>query len=204
MPRKLFAVIPAAGRSRRMGRPKLLLPLGAKTVLERLLSALEHPAITARVLVVHRDDAELAELARSAGARVVTPEIPPDEMRVSVEHALRSIEVQDRPAPEDGWLLIPADHPMLSPSALSRIVTAWDATDAAMLVPTCEGRRGHPTFFRWSLVPEVFALPADVGLNHLVADRRRVEVELADESILTDLDTPEDYARLCRWWNAHA
>lgn len=196
MPR-LFAVIPACGRSRRMGRPKLLLPLGGRTVLSRLLEALDHPAVTSRVLVVRNDDVDLqSEAARCGVAPLIAPQEPPT-MRDTVEIALRHVRAAFAPDPHDGWLLVPADHPLLGREVLDGLCRAWRESAAEILIPACQGRRGHPTFFRWHLADEVFALPADVGLNRLVAARaeRVVTWDTPDDSILADLDTPEDLAR---------
>lgn len=203
---RLFAVIPAAGRSRRMGRPKLLLPLGGRTVLERLVAALHHPALVDRCVVVRPNDAPLIDAARNAGATVIVPSIEPPEMRVSIEHALRGIEERHHPDADDGWILIPADHPTLDASVTHQLVTRWQQDRPAILIPTHAGRRGHPTFFRWDLVGEVFRLPPDAGLNRLVKERAGdvMEVEVDDASILLDLDTPEDYAEVCQRFESRA
>ena len=55
-PARLFAIIPAAGLSRRMGEPKLLLNLAGQTVIARLLNALDHPRMTSRSVVVRQSD----------------------------------------------------------------------------------------------------------------------------------------------------
>jgi len=197
---KLFAVIPAAGHSRRMGRPKLLLPLGGKTVLARTLEALAIPEVAARIVVVRPDDDELADAATASAALVVRPPLPPPEMRASVEHALREIEARFTPDPSDGWMLAPADHPVLDQAVVERLWQEWRDRRPPILVPTCAGRRGHPTLFRWDLTPAIFALPPDRGLNQLLRDHQADVRELAVDapSILVDLDTPEDYAALCR------
>lgn len=197
---RIFVVIPAAGHSRRMGRPKLLLPLGDKTVLERLLGALDLPGIAARLVVVRKDDDSLASLASAAGAKLVRPNVDPPEMRSSVEHALRALQRDFAPASDDGWMLVPADHPVLDRGVVERLLTAWRDSGAEILVPTCGGRRGHPTLFRWRLAKDVFALPADAGLNRLLRDRAADvrEVPIDDPALLIDLDTPEEYDALRR------
>ena len=58
-----FAVIPAAGRSQRMGQPKLLLPWGRTTVIEHVLGVWRASRVTHTVIVVHPDDKFLAELS---------------------------------------------------------------------------------------------------------------------------------------------
>jgi molybdenum cofactor cytidylyltransferase len=193
--RKLFAVIPAAGLSRRMGQPKLLLPLGEKTVIRRLLDALDCPEIAARLVVLRRDDEALAAEVRLAGATVVAPQSPPSDMRSSVQHALDAIRATHAPTDDDGWLLVPADHPLLVGDVLARLIEAWNASDAPILIPRCDDRRGHPTFFRRSLADEVATIPCDKGLNELVRWHNNdiSEIPVEDRSVLYDLDTPEDY-----------
>ena len=195
---RLFAVIPAAGRSRRMGRPKLLLPWGTGTVIEQVLRVFHRPEVTAVYVVVRPDDVELQTKAAAAGGTVVVPASAPPEMRDSVEIALRRIEFDHAPAADDGWLLAPADHPVLAPAILDALIDRWKGDDRRILIPTHAGRRGHPVAFPWELAPEVFGLPRDEGLNALV--RRRsdlvVETPIDDSAVLADLDTPADYERL--------
>lgn len=197
--RRLFAVVPAAGRSRRMGRPKLLLPLGGKTVLARLLETLR-PRVEAVLAVVRADDARLADEARARGAVVVQPAVDPPDMRQSVEHGLRAIAERFRPADADGWLLIPADHPVLDATVIDAVAARWRTDPQEIVVPTHAGRRGHPTLFSWRLAGEVFRLPPDAGLNHLVRSRPNDVAEVGVESpgALLDLDTPADYEALAR------
>jgi molybdenum cofactor cytidylyltransferase len=199
---RLFAVVPAAGRSRRMGRPKLLLPLGGKTVVARLLAALDHPAVAGRFVVVRADDAELRAAVEAAGGAPVVPTDDPLDMRASVEHALAAIAARCRPEEFDGWLLVPADHPVLEPEAVAAVIAAWRAATAAgardVIVPTHGNRRGHPTAFPWPLAERVAGMPADQGLNWLLRHGGVSVRELPVDTpaILTDLDTPTDYARL--------
>jgi molybdenum cofactor cytidylyltransferase len=197
---RLFAVIPAAGHSRRMGRPKLLLPLGSNTVIGRMLAALSEPVIAATIVVVRRDDEPLRAAIADSGAIPLQPAVAPEEMRQSVEHALRYIEEEFHPRPEEGWLLAPADHPLLEPAVIERLASEWRAAQGNIVVPAYRGRRGHPTLFPFSLAAEVFRLPADQGLNRLVQMHAALvrEVELDSPSVLADLDTPEDYERLRR------
>ncbi|MCA9117832.1 MAG: nucleotidyltransferase family protein [Planctomycetaceae bacterium] len=194
----LSAVIPAAGLSRRMGRPKLLLPLGDQPVLARLLNGLPQAGFGRCVVVIRAEDNELQDVARGCGATVVCPEVDPPDMRTSVEHALKCLEQEDSPHPGAGWALVPADHPVLDHQPLEQLVACWGECDADILAPVYQGRRGHPTIFRWSLVPEVFALPPETGLNQLMKQpgRRIRELPVDSPGVLTDLDTPEDYQRL--------
>jgi CTP:molybdopterin cytidylyltransferase MocA len=68
------------------------------------------------------------------------------------------------------------------------------------VVPVHQGRRGHPTIFPFALAASVFELPADQGLNRLLHAHAHeiIEIETASPSVVTDLDTPEDYDHLKR------
>lgn len=195
---KVYAVIPAAGHSRRMGQPKLMLPLGGQTVLARLLTALELPEIICRAVVLRADDTALREEALRWGAQVVCPVVDPPDMRASVQAGLAWIQATYQPVADDAWLLMPADHPLLERSVLAQLVQHFARLRPLALVPTYEGRRGHPLLARWETVQELGTLPAEVGLNVWLRQHADQIVECPVESatILCDLDTPADYARL--------
>ena len=200
---RVFAIVPAAGLSRRMGQPKLLLTLAGVPIIERLLLALDRPAITSCSVVVRSGDVALqSEVSRLGGSLVIPANDPPD-MRASVSLALDAIQREFSPRDDDGWLLVPADHPVLDRGLIDAVLACWDADRPTILVPRCGSRRGHPTLFRWSLAREVAHIPADRGLNWLLREHAEEVTELPVETdaALTDLDTPEDYARLRAKWD---
>ncbi len=201
-PPRLFAVIPAAGHSRRMGQPKLLLPWEGTTVIERVLTVLDHPAIAARCVVVRAGDAPLTEAVRRAGGLVLHPPVDPPDMRASVCFALETIHRDYSPRDDDGWLLVPADHPVLDRDLIATLIAVWERDRPLILVPRAGNRRGHPTLFRWSLAREIARIPADLGLNWLLSEHARdvSELPVEGDAALTDLDAPEDYERLRRLW----
>ncbi|MHC4877669.1 MAG: nucleotidyltransferase family protein [Planctomycetota bacterium] len=199
-----FAVVPAAGLSRRMGQPKLVMQLGDRTVIEHLLDALDQPAITAVVIVFRRGDEELSACLQSVDSLqhtqliIVQPNTDPPDMRTSVELGLREINVRFTPTDDDGWLLIPADHPVVDGDVVRSLLAARSTSTADVLVPTHDSRRGHPTLFGWHMAGRVSGIPADRGLNWLVrhASVSVEEVHVATDSVLLDLDTPEDFRKL--------
>ena len=205
---RLFVVIPAAGHSRRMGVSKLLLELGNRSVIAHLLEALlSSTAVTRIVIVVRAEDLELLKVLKSLDEdrlQLIVPDEAPAEMRQSVELALSSLRSTQEPQPEDGWALIPADHPLLSSETFEQLADLWQVCDAPILTPTVKGAGGHPTFFQWSLADEASNLASHLGLNALVhADPGRVKrVEINAEEILFDLDSPQDYERAKVWWSS--
>ncbi len=194
-----FAIIPAAGRSQRMGRPKLLLPWGAATIVECVIAAWRASRAARVLLVVHPEDRELAEVGRAAGAEVVVPEVPPGDMKASV---LAALEYAKRYAPQsdDAWLVAPADMPGLSTAAIDAVIAAYERERAEgdgnrLWVASHEGRRGHPALFPWSLAGEVGRLGENEGLDALLRRHAVALVEAGADALAGDLDTPQDYQR---------
>lgn len=200
MNRRLFAVIPAAGHSRRMGQPKLLLPLGGETVIARILGTLKIPEITETIVVIRKDDERLRDAVIRAGASAVQPAVDPPDMRTSVTHALQAIAERWKPDPLDAWMLSPADHPALDRSLIQALARRWQETTEPILVPLHAGRRGHPTLFAWNLNEQINQIPEGEGLNRLLKSQTIAELQVDCAGIFEDLDTPEDYARLLSRW----
>ena len=196
VPRRLFALIPAAGRSRRMGTSKLLLPWRDSTVIEQLLETLTRPDIAAVTIVMRPDDHELRNVVQRTSALTVIPKHDPPQMRDSIELGLRAIRERFSPSDDDGWLLIPADHPLIEAVVLDGLMDRWSLGDCDALLPTIGQRRGHPTLLRWSLAACIEQLPPDVGVNALLRSSPGLVTEWPTnrESVLADLDTPEDYS----------
>jgi molybdenum cofactor cytidylyltransferase len=196
-----FGVIPAVGLSRRMGRAKLSLPLRGRTVLEHVLDALRLGEVGPTVVVLGPHVASLAEQVEAAGARVCLLAAPTRDMRETIEQGLNWLEQHFRPPADADWLLVPADHPTLDATLIQQLRQArTDHPDHSILVPTWEGRRGHPTLIAWRHVAGIRAHAPGQGLNTYLRQHaaETFEVAWSSPAILEDLDTPEDYERMLR------
>jgi molybdenum cofactor cytidylyltransferase len=181
-----------------MGRPKLALPLGDRTVLEHVIAALKAGGAEQVVVVVGPHVPELIPLAEAAGAGVCRLSEPTPDMRATVERGLAWLE-DHIPRPQ-AFLLAPADHPTLD-AGVVRILCENFRSDPArsILLPTYGSRRGHPVLFAWHHVNGIRALSQDRSINIYVREHAAGvhEIEVESASILWDLDTPDDYER-CR------
>jgi molybdenum cofactor cytidylyltransferase len=197
---RVFALIPAAGKSQRMGRPKLSLPLGEKTVLEHVIAAVKAAGVAhVLVVVVAPHVAELATLAEAAGADAFRLAEETPDMRATIERGLDWLETHYHPRPDDAWLLLPADHPTMSPVPIQPLLRAAEAdAKASVFVPIYQGKRGHPTLIRWRLTGAIHALRAGAGLNALFRAVSDEVMELPTDcaDVVRDMDTPEDYEAL--------
>ncbi len=192
----IAAVVPAAGRSERMGRPKLILPLGGGTVIARVIWALREGGAETIVVVAppeEFDGAEvLADEARRAGAVVVVAGSATADMRASVELGLDRLRSGPTPS---AVLLAPGDSPGITAELVRQIVARAAAEPASIVVPRYRGRRGHPVALPWDLAAEIRGLPTGTGVNALLAARadRVVMLDVDDPGTTADLDTPGDY-----------
>jgi molybdenum cofactor cytidylyltransferase len=191
-----FAIVPAAGRSERMGVPKLLLPWGGSTVIESVLAAWTASHVSRTVVVVRADDMALLERVRRFDVDVVQPGDPPRDMKASVQLALVHLAERYAPSDADAWLVAPADLPRLLTAVIDRLLDAHRPDAPAVIVPTHRAERGHPTLLPWSLAREVHNLGDSEGINVLV-DRVGIRELASDHAgILDDLNLPWDYERL--------
>lgn len=186
-----------------MGRPKVSLPLGGRTVLEHVIAALQEAAIADILVVLGPHVAEMSPLLHRAGARVLVPADETHTMRATVEQGLTWLEHRYHPRPTDSWFLVPADYPILEPAIVRKLIRNQQRSrEYSIFIPTYKGRRGHPALIGWKHVARIRALPPEIGLNVYLRrqHKRTLEVPVDSPTILWDLDTPEDYQRILAAW----
>jgi molybdenum cofactor cytidylyltransferase len=195
MPRT-FGLVPAAGKSVRMGEPKLLLPWGDRSLIEQTLAAWRRSKVDQIVVVAPPGADELARICSAVGATVVVAPAQPAEMKDSIRLGLDFVANSWSPTAADAWLLAPADMPELSAAVIDRLLAAHQPDQPQILVPTIAGRRGHPVLFPWPLAEKVHRLGTEEGLNALVQREGAREIPCdaaADPTAFRDIDTPADY-----------
>lgn len=194
-----LAIVPAAGASRRMGRPKLLLPYGETTIAGSLASALRAGGASPVAIVAAAGDIELLEWARGFGAVVALNPDPERGMLSSILEGLAALGGADRLAERREVVLVsPADLPALRPATVAELLWRRAAAGAPLAVPTFQGKRGHPLAIAPELLAEIPALDLSVGLKQLLERHAAavLEVPVDDPGAVRDVDTPEDYAGL--------
>jgi CTP:molybdopterin cytidylyltransferase MocA len=198
-----FAVVPAAGLSTRMGRPKLLLPLGGRPVLDHIVAALRGGGVEHVLVVIGPHVPELAAVAEAASAHVHFLAQATPDMRTTVEHGLRWLEERFHPRPDDAWFLAPGDHAAVDAQVVRLLCEAYAVEPRrSIFVPVHDGRRGHPTLIAWRHVAGIRSFSTGQGLNGYLRSRAEdvMEIPVQDASVLVNLDTPEDYERLRATW----
>ena len=144
---RFFAIVPAAGRSARMGQPKLLLPWGERTLIEHVLATWRASGVTNTTIVVHPADTELADKCHRAGVEVVTPPHPPADMKASIGHALAHVAARFTPCDADAWLVAPADMPGVSAPLINQVIAAHNPRSRGSWCRCARAAADTPCFF---------------------------------------------------------
>ena len=189
----LAGIVLAAGESRRMGRPKQLLPFGERTILERAVDTLLAAGIGEVVVVL----GHLAERVRSVlGDRPVRAVVNAEYrqgMLSSVKCGVRAIG-----AGYDAVLIALGDQPHIEVAVVSEVMRAYRAGSAGIVIPRYGDKKGHPIIINLPKYRQAITnLPEDAGLNVLMqehADDVRL-IDVTTEDIIRDIDVPDDYTR---------
>lgn len=96
-------------------------------------------------------------------------------------------------ADAQGWLILPADLPLVMPATLLAIATA--PLQSAVLVPQCNGQRGHPVRFSRGCRDDLMRLAGATGAASVVATHGAARWPTQDWGCITDIDTVDDLQR---------
>ncbi len=195
----IAAVILAAGMSTRMGgRLKQLLPFGTDerpmidVVVSRVVAQVD------RVIVVlgHRAD-DIAPLLKDYSAELVVNERYKQGMITSVQCGIRAA------GEARGYLICLGDQPGLGEQTLGLVLERAKHMRKGIAIPVCDGHRGHPIYLSKHYRTEILGLPHSVGLNQVTGAHpdETEQIQVPDESILIDVDTPQEYDETRYRWD---
>lgn len=190
--RHVGAVVLAAGKSSRMGQPKLLLPWASgRTILEHILDQLALAKLWEVTVVTGHRAGDVTRLAAQAGAQTVyNADYATGEMLSSLKAGLRAL-----PPHLSAALVVLGDQPRIQPKVITQVLAAYSEGAGEIVAPSYQMRRGHPILIDRKYWPEILALPPD-GSPRDVIDRHKdriAYVTVDSDSVLRDVDTPEAY-----------
>jgi molybdenum cofactor cytidylyltransferase len=191
------AIILAAGKSSRMGRTKATLPLGAnETFVSRIIRTLRDAEVDDIIVVVGHDAEAVTRdvVATGANARVVLNQAYESGQLSSV---LAGLSAVDHPGVE-GVLLTLVDVPLVASSTVRAILKRYHEARPLVVRPIRGQQHGHPILLDRSLFERLRGADPDSGIKPIV--RMHVspagDVLVSDAGAFTDVDTPDEYARL--------
>ena len=188
------AVILAAGMSKRMGKPKMMLPWGEITVIEKVVQTLQDAGMDS-LLIVGGDNLDtLKEKLHQYRIRyLLNKDYAEGEMLSSVKVALRALVRENT----DAALIVLGDQPQIEADVVMTIIDTYKMSRNEIIVPSFRHHRGHPWLVGKTLWKEVLNLGPPDTLRDFLSNNQELifHVEVKTPSILEDIDTPDDYAR---------
>jgi molybdenum cofactor cytidylyltransferase len=193
-PRKVAALVLAAGQGRRMGGPNKLLATidGRRLVRIAVEVARKSKAASVTVVTGHRAEDVKAALAGLDVTFVHNPDYA-SGLSTSLKAGIESL-----PAGIDGAIVLLADMPGIETATIDRLIDAFNPAEGALLVvPTFEGKRGNPVVWSSRFFPALKAVHGDTGGRHLIGENAASVVEIEVGSpVALDIDTPEALAAI--------
>jgi molybdenum cofactor cytidylyltransferase len=205
----ITALVLAAGQSKRMGQPKMLLPWGKTTILGQVIETLQRAGIEDILVITGGERERVERIAEqyAVGSRQ-NVDYTRGEMLSSIQVGLRAIQPHPSlrdPSPifsensgeREAALICLGDQPQVEEGSVRAVVRRFVETGASLVVPSYQMRRGHPWLVARPLWEEILAMrPEESPREFLNRHAGGIEyVNVDTPSILSDLDTFEEYLK---------
>jgi molybdenum cofactor cytidylyltransferase len=196
VPTPITAVVLAAGRSSRMGRPKATLPLHGETFLTHIIRTFRDAGVTDVVVVLGHDADAIAQAVQSSGL-VARLAVNSNYDRGQLSSLLTGLDAADQPG-VPAILMTLVDVPLVSPSTVRAVIDRYEKTRALIVRPVNGSRHGHPILIDRHLFAALRAAGDATGAKPIVRANASPagDVLVDDEGAFCDIDTMEEYARI--------
>jgi molybdenum cofactor cytidylyltransferase len=191
----ISAILLAAGESRRMGELKQVLRLGDKSFVEHCVDNLLASRVDEVIIVTGHRGAEVRRAVSDRPVRFAHNADYESGMASSIKCGVRIISEASR-----ACVLALVDQPQIGADVINLLIAKYEESRALIVIPTYEGKNGHPILLDAGLKEEILAMPLEKGLRQVVhAHREQVaRVQVRTQTVLEDCDVPEDYERMLK------
>jgi len=192
---KISAILLGAGESKRMGKNKLFLPWGKRTILEHCLQALLRSMAKEVVVVINDRMEEIAHYWRERGVKVVVNPDYRKGMSGSIRRGIQTLDLKS-----DGILIALGDQPFIKTRTINALIGAFRRGEGKIIVPSFRGRRGHPVIFHRKYEEKLLRLRGDAGGKTIIMkhpENVRI-IPVKSEGVIRDIDTWGDYKKELR------
>ena len=194
MPSRIQILILAAGKGRRMGSTKQLLPYLNKTLLGSVISLANSLGIGKPMVILgHEADKIKASVEHMQAEITVNPDWQKG-MGNTIAYGAK-LAVNKDPELEAVMVLL-ADQPRISKSHLIRMVKEYEENKTSITATQYPGGGGVPAIFDHSALPDLMNLKGEGGARQIIRNHSSVRIILPDNEEIWDVDTPEDYQHL--------
>ncbi len=186
----IWAIILAAGESKRMGSPKMVLPFKGKTIIENVIESISGSEIENMVLVLGADSEKIIKAVEGMDVKHCYNVNYKQGMLSSVKCGFSSLPYHFSAA-----LVFQGDQPMIGRDIIHAVVNAYRQTGKGIVMPVFDKKRGHPLLVDSKYRDEIMKLDDEQGLRALAYKFPSdvLEVRVKTRGVLKDIDTEEDY-----------
>lgn len=193
---KLAAIIFADGICSRKGRFEPLFPLGDGTVLSRCVDLFWSNDVRQVIVVAQRENLELEEIAKSAGAEVVYQKHSERSVFASLMTGVREFHKD-----VSGFFIMPVNVPLVRTKTVTRMIQAFEKNLASVVYPRFHGDRGYPPLVHGKLVPRMMEVEGDTDLCSMLRrfDVEAIDLDVVDRGIVHSVKDREGYVSARQW-----
>ncbi len=186
----IWAIILAAGESKRMKVPKMLLSFNGKTMIEKVIENVLGSEVFNTLVVLGSFRDEILAVLRDLPVKHCYNERYRDGMLSSVQCGIRNL-----PEGYDAVLIFPGDKPLIEPLVPNKIIAAYRESGKGIIIPVYLKKRGHPLLVDRKYSDSIYNLDPGKGLRSLAEGNPGdvLEVQVNSPGILKDFNTNEDY-----------
>jgi molybdenum cofactor cytidylyltransferase len=190
----ISAILLAAGESRRMGTLKQLLSFHGKTFVENCVDNLLASEVAEVVVVTGYRDAEVKSAIGNPAVRYAHNENYRSGMASSIKVGIRAVSTDSK-----ACVVALVDQPQIGADVINRVIEKYQSP-ALIVIPTYDGKKGHPILLDLNLKDEILQMDDNEGLRQVVREHQDEVsfIEVTSSAILEDCDFPEDYERLLK------
>lgn len=187
---EIWGIILAAGESKRMGSPKMLMPFKGKTIIENVIGTVLKSGVDKTIVVLGSVSADIRQLIDHMPVKCCLNENYQQGMLSSVKCGFRNL-----PEKYDAAIIFLGDQPMVEIPVINSLIDAYRNSGKGIVIPVTGNKRGHPLLIDSKYRNEVENLDMGGGLNVLaeIYSYDVTEVDVNTTSILKDIDTIDDY-----------
>jgi molybdenum cofactor cytidylyltransferase len=192
---RIAGLVLAAGQSRRMGTlNKLLIEIDGVPMVRGVVESLRQSKASPIVVVTGHQREKVEAALRDLPVSLVHNPDYVQGLSTSLRAGIAALGTEI-----DGALVCLGDMPRVSTVEIDRLIGAFNPVEGrGIVVPTRGGKRGNPVLWSRQFFVEMSQVAGDVGARHLIGAYPEMvaEVEMADDGVLTDIDTPQALAKL--------
>ena len=189
---EIWSIILAAGESKRMGSPKMLLPFKGRSMIENVISNVFKSKADEIIVVLGAYFDELSLLMKRLDVSYCFNDNYMKGMLSSVQYGFKNLPQDYKAA-----LVFQGDQPLIPPAVVDRVIDEYIHSCKGIIVPVFNSRRGHPLLVDKKYRDEIEKLLPDEGLHSLLDKfgEDLLEVETGEPGILRDFDTYDEYRK---------